>query len=160
MGLRRRARELVLKVLFHIEFHGDEPDSAFQLICREFQASNNIQDFAKEIVLGIYKNRQKIDRVISEASKNWRLERMSIVDRNLLRISTYEILFRDDIPPKASINEAVELGKRYGQEDSGAFINGILDSIFKRYYKAPDSDTGKENEPEGKNQSGGQKDIV
>ncbi len=140
MGMRRRARELALKVLFHIEFHNVDPVSAFELICKEFDVSRNIQDFAKEIVLGIHENRKEIDSIISESSKNWRLERMSVVDRNLMRISTYEILFRDDIPPKASINEAVELGKKYGQEDSGAFINGILDNIYKRFYKFQESD--------------------
>ena len=133
MGVRRRARELALRVLFHLEYHQDDPGSAFELICKEFNASRKIQSFARELILGVCENIKEIDRIIGEASRNWRIERMSHVDRNLLRISTYEILYREDIPPKASINEAVELGKKYGQEDSAAFINGILDSIYKRY---------------------------
>ena len=132
MGIRRQARELVLKVLFHIEYNPGDPDEAFELICEHFGASIETRSFAKELILGICENIKDIDETISKASRNWRLERMSHVDRNLLRIGAFEIIYREDIPPKVSINEAVELGKKYGQVDSAAFVNGILDNIFKR----------------------------
>jgi len=81
-------------------------------------------------VKGVWENKTELDRLIRGASKHWRVERMSRVDRNILRIAIYEVLHRKDVPPKVSIDEAVELGKRYGAEESGAFINGILDHIY------------------------------
>ena len=132
MGKRRRSRELALQVLFHLEFSSDEPERAFDLICLNFDTKDAINDFALDLVRGVAENREKLDRWISTASRNWRVERMSRVDRTILRMATYELLYLDDIPPKVSIDEAVELGKKYGNMDSGAFINGILDNIYKQ----------------------------
>ncbi|MFH1480148.1 MAG: transcription antitermination factor NusB [Pseudomonadota bacterium] len=131
MGKRHRARELAMQVLFHLEFNGGDPDEVFGLVCDNFNSPLSIRDFARKLLLGVCNNKEKLDSMIKRSSKNWRLERMSHVDRNILRLATCEILCMSDIPPKVSINEAVELGKRYGNEDSGAFINGILDDIYK-----------------------------
>ncbi len=132
MGRRRRSRELALQVLFHLEFSPGDPQKAFDLIRLNFDSKEAIKDFALDLVRGVVERRPELDRWISSASKNWKVERMSKVDRSILRMATYELLYMDDIPPKVSIDEAVELGKKYGNMDSGAFINGILDAIYGR----------------------------
>ncbi len=130
MGSRRRARELAIKVLFHLEFTPGTPEDVFQLICENFGATKSIRSFSKELVLGVCAKREELDQLISGASEHWRLERMSRVDKTILRLGAFEILVMKDIPPKVSIDEAVELGKTYGTEDSGSFINGVLDNIY------------------------------
>ena len=130
MGSRRQARELAIKVLFHLEFTPGDPGEVFQLICENFGASKAMRSFSRELVLGVCANKRELDRLISRASEHWRLERMSRVDRTILRLGAFEILAMKDIPPKVSIDEAVELGKIYGTEDSGGFINGVLDNIY------------------------------
>ena len=129
--MRRKARELAVQVLFSLDFGNQSPEQAFELICKNFDANKKVREFSKELVLGVWENREKIDEEIRKVSKNWRLERMSRVDRAILRLATYELLFRDDIPPKVSINEAIELGKKFGDDNSYSFINGILDSIYR-----------------------------
>ena len=101
-------------------------------MCGNFELPAASRGFARRLVLGVYANREDLDRMIQEASRNWRVERMSRVDRNILRLGAFELTQVDDIPAKVSIDEAVELGKKYGAEDSGAFINGILDTISTR----------------------------
>jgi transcription antitermination factor NusB len=140
MGLRRRARELAIQVLFHLEFTPGDPRGAFELICENFPVRESLKDFALALTLGVSEQKGLLDRVIRKASKNWRVERMSKLDISILRVAAYEILFRGDIPPKVSINEAVELAKRYGSEESGSFINGVLDHIYSDTYGADGSD--------------------
>jgi len=130
MGKRRRSRELAIKVLFHLEFSKDDPAEAFDIICNDFGAPEEVKRFSKELVLGVCAYLKELDGLIGETSENWRLERIAKVDRSILRLAVYELLHRDDIPPKVSINEAVDLGKKFGTEESGGFINGILDKIY------------------------------
>jgi transcription antitermination factor NusB len=130
MGKRRRARELAIQVLFHLEYNPDDPGGSFDTICKSFLPPKQIRSFSKALVLGVWENKRDLDRLIGQASKNWRIERMSRVDRNILRIAVFEVVYMGDIPPKVSIDEAVELGKKYGTEESGAFINGVLDHIY------------------------------
>jgi len=130
MGKRRRARELAIQVLFYMEFKPDAPDDGFRIICENFNSQEAIRPFSRQLVVGVWENKATLDRLISRSSKNWRLDRMSRVDRNILRMGVYEILFLKDVPPKVSIDEAVDIGKKYGTEDSGPFINGILDNIY------------------------------
>ena len=132
MGKRRKARELAVQVLFNIDFSTDDPEKIFDLVCSNFESSRSVWDFSKKLVLGIHEKRDYIDGLIGNSSKNWRIERMSKVDRCILRLGVYELLYLEDIPPKVSIDEAVELGKRYGTDESGAFINGILDNVFRQ----------------------------
>jgi transcription antitermination factor NusB len=132
MGKRRRARELAIQVLFHMEYNPGDPGESFERVCESFGASREIRAYSREVVVGVWENRATLDRMIRRSSKNWRVERMSRVDRNILRIAIYEVLYRKDVPPKVSIDEAVELGKQYGTEESGAFINGILDHIYNQ----------------------------
>ncbi|MBN1904221.1 MAG: transcription antitermination factor NusB [Deltaproteobacteria bacterium] len=133
MGNRRKARELVTQILFFMEYSPGDPEKSFELICENFDAPKSLQTFSGELVRGISENLSHIDSLIKEASKNWRLERMSRVDRSILRLSIYEMLYMESIPYKVSIDEAVELGKKYGTEESGAFINGVLDYIYIKY---------------------------
>jgi len=139
MGRRRRSREVALQILFQIEVSGIPPQEAFSLYYdilsadeedREFNVPASIRPFAEQLVEGVYLHQSEIDQLITSASEHWRLERMSIVDRNVLRLALYEMLHCPEIPPKVSINEAVDLGKSFGSADSGAFINGVLDRIL------------------------------
>jgi len=101
--------------------------------CEHFALSEKVRPFFDLLVSGVIRRLALIDGLIERFSKNWKLDRMACVDRNILRMAVYEILYCADIPPKVSINEAVDIGKKYGTEDSGAFINGILDSIRIAY---------------------------
>jgi transcription antitermination factor NusB len=130
MGRRRKARELAVQVLFHLEFSSDVPDEAFDLICQNFDSRETVRQFSRELALGVCEKREVLDRLIRRSSKNWRLERMPYIDKCILRLAVFEILFMKDIPPKVSIDEAVEMGKKFGSEDSGSFINGVLDNIY------------------------------
>lgn len=140
MGNRRKARELVTQILFHMEYNSGNPDNSFELICENFNAPKPLRAFSKDLVRGVCEKRSHIDEIIKKASKNWRLERMSRVDRSILRLSVYEMLFMENIPHKVSIDEAVELGKKYGTEESGAFINGVLDNIYIAHIKDRNQD--------------------
>ena len=132
MGSRRRARELAIQVLFHLEYNSGDPDEVFNLVCENFAPSKSCQAFSRELVLGICERRDELDELIRASSQHWRLERMSRVDRAILRLGAFEILVMQDIPSKVSIDEAVELGKTYGTKESGGFINGILDNIYNQ----------------------------
>lgn len=135
MGNRRKARELVTQVLFHMEYNPGDPEKNFELVCDNFNAPRSLRFFAKGLIKGICDNRDYIDNIIQRSSKNWRIGRMAKVDRSILRLSVYEMFFLEDIPPKVSIDEAVELGKKFGTEESGPFINGILDDVYVKNIK-------------------------
>lgn len=138
MGRRRRSREVALQILFQLEVSKIAPQEAISLYYdilsvdedKEFHVPASLRPFAEELVEGVYMHQSEIDELITSASQNWRLERMSIVDRTVLRIALYEMMYCLDIPPKVSINEAVDLGKAFGGGESSAFINGILDNIL------------------------------
>ena len=132
MGRRRKARELAVQVLFNLEFSSDSPADVFDLICEMFHSGKSIKSFSKELVLGVCEKRKDLDELIAHASKNWRLDRMSRLDKCILRLAAFEILFMEDIPPKVSIDEAVEIGKKFGSDGSGGFINGVLDNIYNK----------------------------
>ena len=135
MGTRRKAREAALQFLFQDDFggagdHGAEDiDERFDRFCLFYQISHKARPYALELLHGIAARRGELDRIIRENAENWRLERIAIMDRNLLRIGTYEMVFAADVPPQVAINEAVEIAKRFGSGDSPGFINGILDAV-------------------------------
>ncbi len=131
MGSRRKARELSVQVLYSMEFGRDDATTAFDRVCENFSGEKESIPFARGLVLGVCEKRSEIDQLIRRSSRNWRLERISRIDRSILRTAVFEILFCDDIPPKVSIDEAVELGKKFGNSDSAGFINGLLDNIYK-----------------------------
>lgn len=126
---RHKARETALKILYQKDVTGNDLKTIWQFFCENYEPSLNYLDYAWTLVKGINKHNAEIDSLIQRYSSNWRLERMSPIDRNALRIAVYEMIYLD-VPPKVSIDEAIELGKRYGTEHSGAFINGILDAIY------------------------------
>ena len=129
MSSRRRSREMAIQVLYQVDMAQSDLTEALRLFCEHFNAPESIRDFASDLARGAHEHQQEVDTLIKRFSENWRLERMPAVDRNILRLAIYELLYRPDIPAKVSINEAVDLGKKYGSEDSGSFINGILDRI-------------------------------
>ena len=134
MGIRRKARESALQFLFQDDFTGDdirrgEIDERFDLFCNLYQVNRKARPYTLDLVNGILSNRDHIDGLISQCAKNWRLERIAITDRNLLRIGVFEMLYCEDVPDQVAINEAVEIAKRYGSEESPSFINGILDAV-------------------------------
>lgn len=137
MGKRRRSREFALQVLYQLEITKQGALQAMVQLRENFSPEEGEDEFAKRVVLGVMEHRQEIDRLIKERSENWRLDRMTIIDRNILRIAIFELLYCGDIPPKVTLNEAIDLGKRYGSEESGSFINGILDRIQNEVIRKP-----------------------
>ena len=132
MGKRRKARELALQALFQIDFYHTENPESLNYFWPEQKVSEEVLNFARKLVEGVCRRQKEIDQLIEEHSENWKLSRMSRVDRNILRMAVLELLEMEDIPCKVTIDEAIELAKKYGTSDSGAFINGILDQILKR----------------------------
>ncbi len=129
MGIRRKARERSLQALFFVDMCRYDAMEALGMFRSHFTPSEPILSFFTQLTAGVVQNRRAIDAIIERFSKHWKLSRMSCVDRNILRLAVFEMLSCSDIPAKVSINEAIEIGKKFGTEDSGAFINGILDSI-------------------------------
>jgi len=129
MGIRRRSRELALQALFYMDMNPSEHQEKLDLYCSNFSPAENARPFFVRLVNGVTGAKQEIDAVIERFSDNWKMSRMSGVDRNILRVAVYELLYCQDIPSKVSINEAIDIGKKFGTEESGSFINGILDSI-------------------------------
>ncbi len=118
-----------MQVLFQIEMNGDDSEEAIELFCRNFEVPKKAKPFFLRLVDGVRASQDQIDRLIERFSDHWKITRMSGVDRNLIRIAVYELLYCEDIPPKVSINEAIDMGKKFGTQHSSAFINGILDGI-------------------------------
>ncbi|MBU0483211.1 MAG: transcription antitermination factor NusB [Proteobacteria bacterium] len=130
-GIRRKARELALQSLYQSEMGGPAADQALDLLTENFQSNKQALPYARELLAGINHNRTQLDELIQAQAKNWRLERMSIIDLNIMRICVFEMRFTKEVPPSVAINEGLEIAKRYSSDDSASFINGILDSISK-----------------------------
>jgi len=132
MRKRSQSREFALQVLYQIDITRDDPGRAledFWGTCEGNETEEAVKVFTRDLVGGVVGNLAAIDLKISQYAKNWELERMAVVDRNILRLGVYELIYRNDIPPKVSINEAVELAKKYSDVQAGKFVNGILDKI-------------------------------
>ncbi len=129
MGTRRKARELAMQALFYMDIQNNASVEMLAHFCENFQPSEKLQLFFLKLVNGVLETKGELDALIERFSKNWDISRMSCVDRNVMRIAVFELLYCADIPPKVSINEAIDVGKKFGTEESGAFINGIMDSI-------------------------------
>ena len=129
MGNRRKSRELALQALFYIDMSKESAPDALRFFCDTFTPPRIARPFFMKLVCGVISAMRPIDGLLERFSSHWKLGRMSCVDRNILRVAIFELFCCRDIPPKVSINEAIDIGKKYGTEDSGAFINGILDSI-------------------------------
>ena len=132
MRKRTKARESALKILYAIDITGDEPKKCIDTYWKDNEEKDTeVKTFANSLVLGTMNKAKEIDKVISERATNWQLERMAVIDRNILRFAAYELLFAGEIPPKVTINEAIDIAKRYGDSESGKFVNGVLDKINK-----------------------------
>lgn len=129
MGARHSGREAALQMLFQVEGSGVSADQAIDLFWRAFEADPEGRSYADTLVRGVVDSLAQLDERIGAASKNWRLERMSRVDRNLLRLGTYELMSRRDVPRAVVLDEAVELAKAFGTEESPGFVNGVLDRV-------------------------------
>lgn len=128
-GKRTKARERALQALYQIDVAASDIDEALARFWKSFEpAEREVQELAEAFVRGVHRERRAIDERIEAASTNWRVDRMARVDRNALRLAVYELL-HTDAPIKVVINEAIELGKKYGSESSGAFVNGVLDKV-------------------------------
>lgn len=132
MRKRTVARESALKILYAIDITKEPPDRCMDNFwLSQDKTEKGIRDYANDIVMGVCHNKARIDKIISECATNWELDRMAVIDRNILRLGTYELIFMEDVPPKVAINEAIDIAKRYGDKDSGKFVNGVLDRISK-----------------------------
>ena len=134
MGLRRKSRELALQFLFGHDFQErscapESVDADWDTFCRMFDVGEKSLPYGRELIEGICHHRSEIDTLLAEHSHNWRVERMSLVDRNILRIAVFEFRYCADAPAQVVINEALEIAKRYSIDESVSFINGILDAV-------------------------------
>jgi transcription antitermination protein NusB len=128
-GTRRKGRELALQALYQIEMTSDASAAAVDLFLRHFEGNPAAKEFARRLVSGAVSQRAAIDQLIDRCTENWKLGRLAKVDLVILRMATYELVFCPDIPSAVSLDEAIEIGKRFGSAESAPFINGVLDQI-------------------------------
>jgi N utilization substance protein B len=122
-------------MLYQLETYGNDPERALAAYCESFPYQPDVVNYAKSILLGVTRERERIDLYIQDACDNWRLDRITYVDKGIMRLSIYEMLYSPDVPPKVAIDEALELAKKYGSDESREFINGVLDRIMRDHYK-------------------------
>jgi N utilization substance protein B len=134
---RRKSREFALQALYQLNITKQDVSALLAQFQEHFLPDGEADEFLKRLVLGVLRHCEELDRLIERYSENWRLDRIDVIDRNILRMALFELLYCEDIPPKVTINEAIDLGKRYGSEDSGSFINGILDRIQSEVVRKP-----------------------
>ena len=135
MGKRREARELVLKSLYCWEISGKEPDEVFGDLVSKTELDSSSRVFSRELFKQIIEHQKEIDELIKKNVQHWDFSRIAVVDKNILRMGICELLYLEDIPEKVSLDEAIELAKKYSSEDSGSFVNGVLDAIAKNIKK-------------------------
>lgn len=139
MSTRRRAREIVLQLLYEADLNQDrDADQARRFIRSRLQGRRALTEFAFELLRGTLEHRESIDAKLTELATHWTLPRMPVVDRNVLRLGAYEILYADT-PSRVAVNEAIVLAKRYGDTDSPRFVNGVLDRLLKEVESSRDA---------------------
>jgi N utilization substance protein B len=126
---RRKGRSVAVQILYQLEMNAQDIDQALPVFWGHHTHNDETRQFAERIARGVWQNRGSIDAIIADTARNWSLERIAPIDRNILRAAIYEVLYCEDIPSKVTLNEAIELGKKFGCDKSGAFINGVLDSV-------------------------------
>ena len=129
MGKRRKAREFSLQILFQLEFDSSHPEETASRFWEEKKPHKEERELSDWLVKGVITHKQQIDLLIQSVSQHWRISRMVLIDRNILRIATYELICGKDITPAIVINEAIEIAKKYSGNQSAVFINGILDAL-------------------------------
>ena len=142
MSIRRQARELVLQSLYQSELSGKPLADAFVLLCENFEINKKALPYARQLLDGFVAEQEDLDRRISDQADNWRMERMSLIDRNIIRIAAYELCCRPDIPTRVVINEALEVARRFSTDEAVSFINGILDAISRTFDRPSESEAG------------------
>ena len=130
MGIRREGRELALNYLYQLDLGVENLEGVLRQISEDRSASALVRRFAGQLVEGVWNNQQAVDALISQNLTHWKLDRLTRTDRGLLRLAVYEMKFDPEVPGKVAINEAVEIGKKYGGEESARFINGVLDAVL------------------------------
>ena len=146
MRLRSKAREVTLCLLYQVEMSKADFRQAIQGYLENYPQKQEVVDFLSMLVEGVLGNADCIDALIKKHVKNWDIDRMAVIDRNILRMGCFELLFLEDVPPKVAINEAIELAKRFGDMDSPRFVNGILDKIYKTECKDKEGTEAKNQE--------------
>ena len=134
MGRRHLARELALKVLFELESDGSDVERSLQYHVAESRADAEVADFARTLIQGVRDHQSEIDPLLKDASSNWGLDQMAKVERTLLRIASFEILYLPSVPLKAAINESIELAKTFGGDEAGRFVNGVLGKVAQKAF--------------------------
>ena len=153
MTRRSRGREVALQVLYQIEQNPSMPvTEVHQFINRRTLGEQKLAEFTTALIAGVREHQARIDSMIQEVAENWRLDRMAAIDRNILRLGAYEVLFCPDVPAKVAINEALELAKRYSTSQSSRFVNGILDRVLQ-LHAAPQAEIETVNETDRQTQS-------
>ncbi|MFW6160755.1 MAG: transcription antitermination factor NusB [Acidobacteriota bacterium] len=152
MGKRRKARECCLQILYQLEFEPSSEEKVLQDFWKNISPSTEIQNYCTWLVKGISEQKDKLDRILQSVSKNWKLERMTLIDRNILRIAVFELVFEKHITPAIIINEAIEIAKKFSGEKSAVFINGVLDAIRKSLPRMKNLNKAEENEGNKKSQ--------
>jgi transcription antitermination factor NusB len=130
---RTQSRELALQLLYQIDLRGDEIKEDVEAALAPAEGGDpEVLEFARDLVQGVQARRPEIDAHIEAVARNWQIRRMAAIDRNILRLATYELLWREDVPPLVTLNEAIELAKKFSTKNSGPFVNGILDNVRLR----------------------------
>ena len=145
LGKRRKSRALALQTLYQWNITRKDVRQILAQLRTHFSPEGEEDEFAEQIVLGVLEHCGQLDQRIEACSEHWRLDRMSLIDRNILRIATFELLYCAETPPKVILNEAIDLGKRFGSDDSGSFINGILDRIQRELGHKSETEQGTQN---------------
>lgn len=154
MSNRHLARTIAMQTLFEWDFRGSENDRLTAILEHnflEFGDGLTEKDFTVSLINGVIANIKKIDKIIAEYAPDWPIEQITVVDRNVLRVGIYELVFAKDVPPKVAINEAIELAKGYGGPSSGKFVNGVLGAIYKNLVPPEDAEKIGQSEEKIKN---------
>lgn len=141
---RHLSRDFAFKILFQADVGRNPWQQVLTYTCNEYKLPESSKLFLEQLVKGTIRNLKEIDAEIMKYSEEWKLERMANTDRNILRLAVYEIIYLDDIPPGVTVNEAVELAKKYGDEESGKFVNGILGNLVRNLETQPKEPPAKE----------------
>jgi N utilization substance protein B len=133
MSVRRKGRELALQVLYQLDMSGEDPERVLESFVASFEHTPKARAFGEALARGVLAQREQIDARIAEASEHWRVERLSRVDANIIRIAVYEMTTPPGLPIQIAINEAVEVARKFGTTESAAFVNGVLDEVATRF---------------------------
>ena len=137
MGRRRKAREVALQFLYQLDQHGASDPRPYEFeFWQRHPVDPDTREFSESLVRGTTQHLDKIDELLAQYVEHWELDRLAVVDRNILRMAIYELLWHPDVPPKAAINEALEIAKKFGTTESSRFINGVLDRILREHRPA------------------------